>query len=152
MTRCLHKLWKLPPQVLVYNAVLSLLHSSRSILVLPILPTHIPLQIICDLDSLKCSNSAKWLINWLSLIIRQIFNVPGHALALQLSTPVDKPIHSWQPNFASVFMSLIFVRSPPPHVFEHSPCSHSAHSQSTSKWKIKEWVISLTFHYLIYQH
>ena len=59
--------------------------------------------------------------------------IPGHASVLHDSAAVDNPVHSKPPKFASTSMFLIFVLSPPPQVLEHSPCSHSAHSQSTNE-------------------
>ena len=57
--------------------------------------------------------------------------LPGHALVLQFSIEIDSALHSFPPLAALIFTSLVLVLSPPPHVFEHSPISHSAHLQWT---------------------
>ena len=67
--------------------------------------------------------------------------IPGQASVLHDSTAVDNPLHSKPPKFASTSMFLIFVLSPPPQVLEHSPCSHSAHSQSTNERIDKKRII-----------
>ena len=69
--------------------------------------------------------------------------IPGHASVLHDSIAVDNPVHSKPPKFASTSMFLIFVLSPPPQVLEHSPCSHSAHSQSTKERMNRKRIIYL---------
>ena len=65
------------------------------------------------------------------MIFYILYGLPGHSSTLQVSTEVEDPEHSTPSWAASVFLSLMFVLSPPPHVFEHSPICHAYHSQST---------------------
>ena len=50
---------------------------------------------------------------------------------LHNSVTVGVPLHV-PPFLSLIFLSLKFVLSPPPQVLEHSPSTHSAHSQSTN--------------------
>ena len=55
---------------------------------------------------------------------------------LHISVSVGVPLHV-PPFLSLIFLSLKFVLSPPPQVLEHSPSTHSAHSQSTNSWIVQ---------------
>ena len=57
--------------------------------------------------------------------------IPGQGWMLQFSVILFGPLHSFPPKRANIFGSLMFVRKPVPHSFEHFPIPHSSHSQST---------------------